>query len=361
MTIDTIALVDLISDWAVQQSWDSEDPVSSLMAETNTIFSEIECDDVELHEIDENMIGFTCSLTLSGEPRKDDVPFLGDTIYVRIEGHISREDEDHDWVIGDDYEISAKLKDSFEEELHFEENIVPEESFQDADKLIQALTDFSGKAWYRGHSDASWDLKTTIAREKNPSLSLERQLRLEFENHTTFLDPISHPLGIAKLNFVMRHHGVPTRIMDWTTSPLVALYFAVCDNKKDGVDACIWILDPSQLNRFYKESFPLECLGEKEALYTDESDKILAIHAPYTNLRMRMQQSEFTLHTNYKPMEDMLEASVFLKRKIIISGKIKHTLRKKLKSMGIDKGFLFPDLDHIAEQVKENVLEQSDA
>jgi len=158
----------------------------------------------------------------------------------------------------------------------------------------------------------------------------------------------------------MQHHGLPTRLLDWTTSPLVALYFAVCDTKKDNVDACLWQLDPSQLNRFYKAEYPLECDGENQELYREVSDKTLAIHAPYTNLRMKTQRSEFTLHTHYRAIEEDISASVFLKEKLIISKKIKPELRRKLASLGIDRSFLFPDLDNIARTVADNILEDAD-
>ena len=82
-------------------------------------------------------------------------------------------------------------------------------------------------------------------------------------------------------------------------------------------NSCIWVLDSKALNKAYKKSFPL-LLREEEVkkLYElkDQPVKCLAIHAPYTNLRMRMQKSEFTIHTTYKPMESYNTG--FLKEKI---------------------------------------------
>lgn len=45
----------------------------------------------------------------------------------------------------------------------------------------------------------------------------------------------------------MQHYGVPTRLLDWSENPLVALYFAV-ENKDKETDAAIWMLRPNKLN-----------------------------------------------------------------------------------------------------------------
>jgi len=356
-------LNDIVCDWVSEQSWDSDDTISSIIADTNSIFTEEYCDDVLIEKLDEHTYEFTCSIILSGEPRKDDVPFCGDTIYVQVQGIILFNEDEKIWEVDEYYEVSAQLEDyyDYEESINYIHepfvHIIPQQTFTSADELISSLSELPPKSWFRGHAVESWALESTISRELNPSLALERQLRLGFENQTTFLDPASHPLGIAKCNFLMRHHGLPTRIMDWSTSPLVALYFAVCNKKNDNENACIWVLDPSQLNRFYKEKYPLECDGENKSLYLEDSDKVFAIHAPYTNLRMKMQRSEFTIHTNYNSMDKDKAASVFLKEKIIINSSMKPELRNKLRSFGIDRGFLFPDLDNIAVQVKDDILE----
>src|SRR5690606_36926394 len=49
--------------------------------------------------------------------------------------------------------------------------------------------------------------------------------------------------------FLMQHYGVPTRLLDWTDSPLVALFFAVYNVDRDDRDASLWVLLPAALNR----------------------------------------------------------------------------------------------------------------
>ena len=343
-------LESIVHSWVDEYSWDDDDAVIGAMGRTPSTFagSIYEFEEVVISRIDDHKHKFVATLTVMGHHRDSDMTNWFDTVHITAEGIIRYDGTDEDWII-DDYNVSAEPEgyngDSDEPSSHI---------FDRPDKLFSKIFSFQPSSWYRGHADEAWELKTSIAREPNSSLSLERALRLRFENHSTFLDPTSHPLGISKCNFLMQHHGLPTRLLDWTTSPLVALYFAVCDDKKDNVDACIWKLDPSGLNHSYKENYPLEC---DEGLYTEVSDKpkFLAIHAPYTSLRMMAQRSEFTLHTHYSAINDDNRDPVFLK-KITISKKIKSELRDRLNSLGINRGSLFPDLDNIARTVADDLL-----
>jgi FRG domain-containing protein len=95
--------------------------------------------------------------------------------------------------------------------------------------------------WFRGQSDASWGLVPKIWR-KEYSDADEAEMRLEFES-------VGHPLTQAGSvrdkwywYFLMQHYGAPTRILDWTTNPLAALYFVVRDPVE--VESAVWIIDP---------------------------------------------------------------------------------------------------------------------
>ena len=119
-------------------------------------------------------------------------------------------------------------------------------------EVLDALIELSGKRWLcRGQSrHYESGLIPSIDREGRQNLSRHEKLTLErrsidsFRNTAKFL---SHPGEEGALRddiialMVLRHYGVPTRLLDWSMSPYVAAYFAVCNNPSE--DDEIWAFD----------------------------------------------------------------------------------------------------------------------
>jgi hypothetical protein len=146
--------------------------------------------------------------------------------------------------------------------------------------------------WYRGHSDAKkHKLQPTAGRRMDYCGHKIQQLAPETERE--FLRRFrrrSYPyvgriLGEWEAMFVGRHHGLPTRILDWTASPLIALYFACREflNKDGEVWAFLRTTDTSHdLDILLEKESPLEKYPKsgrrpRTSRQTDDAIKIVAL------------------------------------------------------------------------------------
>src|SRR5271156_2895396 len=106
--------------------------------------------------------------------------------------------------------------------------------------------------WFRGQSDSTWALRPSMYRYsplKRHIRALEDEIRQEFVVRAPSLGP-ERPQNSWEWYFLMQHCGAPTRLLDWTESALIALFFAVKGNAAgNNTDAAVWILEPWRLNK----------------------------------------------------------------------------------------------------------------
>jgi hypothetical protein len=104
-----------------------------------------------------------------------------------------------------------------------------------------------GGPWFRGQQRKHWQLLPSIVRIGCSDRPTEDEIREEFAIRAPALSRYETlPTNDWDMYFLMQHHGAPTRLLDWTESPVIALYFAVRDNP-GFYESAIWMLDPTNL------------------------------------------------------------------------------------------------------------------
>jgi len=218
--------------------------------------------------------------------------------------------------------------------------------------------------WWRGQSKSEWELEPSVYRESRLS-PYERNVSAGF----LWKAPARYPNCPADTDWVgwlmlMQHYRLHTRLLDWTESPLVALFFAV--SKHDCVPGALWALDPYKLNenQLNQKAIQYPRCEQLEPLFrvpfapvnkNDEKtkkvmDKIVAVYAPHRDIRVLVQQSTFTIHGTRTPLNKLATERDFL-LKIEIPAEQKRVFRSHLRRLGIRPSFIFPDLEHLAEEL----------
>ncbi len=220
--------------------------------------------------------------------------------------------------------------------------------------------------WFRGQRSAHWGLSPTLYRAPY-KLAHERALSNRFEQNALALMHF-RPTSSWEWMFLMRHHGCPTRLLDWSESPLVGMYFAVENSSKEArKDAALWCLKPTALNEL--SHLKPDLAGDLPAFgVTSElesystvgvlgagSAKLLPIAAiaRRENGRMTTQQSVFTIHhVPTTPVEDCGDGCVW---KFVIPASKKASIRLELAHLGISRLSMFPELDSVAAVAMETI------
>lgn len=219
--------------------------------------------------------------------------------------------------------------------------------------------------WFRGQSTHSWGLIPSLARDEGKHLAKEGAIYKRFIQNATQLMSQA-PLDEWEWLFVMQHHRAPTRLLDWTEGPLVALYFATANPAKDNVDGALWCLDPIALNRQANVNFAYELelpsfrdkvLENYLPSRIDPKSPMQPVAAigPRATRRMAAQIGAFTVnHSVYKPMEQLYDGKHVWKYPIPKEKKAE--IRRELKYLGYSALTLFPDIDQVADLITREYL-----
>jgi len=266
---------------------------------------------------------------------------------------------------------------------------MPDIKTQEIDSIVEYLTYIDGvrddpnqPLWFRGAGKYSHRLSPSIFRHTK-SNSIEDLIRLEKQILQTFRQR-SIPFLEREVHdpwdwlFLMQHYGVPTRLLDWTESPMIALFFAVtsCDHKilKSGDlsfadDAAIWVLKPCEWNEkaVDLDSFKGRVLATDDDLlrsYKPEPDcgdlrpPPLAIYGAHNSRRIVAQRGVFTVFgKSTKAAEKFYEDSGFpegMLHKLKLPKVALPGLARALGQNGFVDSVAFPELEGLAREIKRH-------
>ena len=255
------------------------------------------------------------------------------------------------------------------------------------------------KPWFRGESGDARPLCPKIASFDHYE---ENYLLQSFRRKAGALSNVPPREHTDMWLFLAQHYGVPTRLLDWTEGALMALYFAINEGK---ANPRVYMLNPRSLNNHagaqtYDLNYPLSWVKigalyvalswenrdldgiklnlEKQVrqnLQDEDPDQIeraveairnmslkipLAFPATYQDQRMIAQRSCFTIHGgDLRPIQEILSESNIDLNECLFEYKIdiqaKTPMLQELSVLGISAATIFPDLDHLAKDLKSDV------
>lgn len=254
------------------------------------------------------------------------------------------------------------------------ERIPDEGACEDWDDLIDKVSKQNWKPhqWaYRGQSDESWHLKTSLERVTSVrSEGLKVAAGIEFRLVREFMRRSQHYISLlpAKSDLIewlalMQHHGSPTRLLDWTYSFYVALHFALSQPSKS---VAVWAVDISWIRNQVVTLLPEKLSKKWLNPHGRKDDKIilkvlsagenfvLGVTPFRMNERLTIQQGTFLMPRNVTaPFEsnlrNMAKPSQLREhvKKIVFNPnpEFRSKIFQELKAMNIGEANLFPGLD----------------
>jgi hypothetical protein len=228
-----------------------------------------------------------------------------------------------------------------------------------------ALQRFRAPFAFRGLSLADHELSSSLVRLSSGAdtarleMALLRNFRKYAHSEGAHADSVWDWLALAQ------HRGLPTRLLDWTYSPLVALHFATENPDDYGTDGAVWCVNfvqankrlPSRLKKILEqegsETLTVDMLArfstlrEFDALARDPF--LVFMEPPAIDRRILNQFALFSLMSSPTArMDDWLRQHPELCRRVIVPASLKWEIRDKLDQANINERILFPDLDGLS-------------
>lgn len=221
------------------------------------------------------------------------------------------------------------------------------------------------RVWYRGQPKAGLPLHPGVyratfgAKDETERLDLERHLTQDFRVLSSGLRMGRD--AIAEIYFLQQHYRMPTRLLDWTTSPLAGLHFAIGGDPN--ADAELFQMDAYRLAIMQKakdflgvgtQRNPLFKKGLEAIFSWEDASRfpkfIMPIRPDYMDARINAQSSCFTFHV--PAQSELTEAVNDTLRRFMIPAASKIRIRKELFLLGVDDFSIYGDLESLSRRLR---------
>ena len=243
------------------------------------------------------------------------------------------------------------------------------------DKLFQpawqpSINRFRAQLAFRGLSDARYELTSSLMRLGAGYERLEKHLLRNFRKY-------AHRAAVpsdSNWNWLTlaQHHGLPTRLMDWTFSPYVAMHFATSNLEAYGVDGVIWAVDYVKVHSSLPERLRHELEQEGADLFTVEmldraapaidglaqgydGPSLLFLEPPSIDDRVVNQYALLSVMSGVTArVDEWLANRPEFYARYVIPAALKWEIRDKLDQANVNERVLFPGLDGLSTWLKRN-------
>jgi hypothetical protein len=210
--------------------------------------------------------------------------------------------------------------------------------------------------WFRG-ADSEHDPIPSLFRYRNAD---EWEIRREFRRRGIQMLSEREPQDQWEWYFLMRHYNAPTRLLDWTDSALIALYFALRSPRPEDFPPAVWVLDPVRLNEIVCRTDSVVLSNEPEAAaYLTESPRDealpelpIAVDPVHVSRRLAAQRSRFTIHgTDRNGLITVASSNPGILFRITIEHRSVAAVLSDLRTCGVSETTIFPDLEGLSREV----------
>lgn len=226
---------------------------------------------------------------------------------------------------------------------------------------------------FRGLANSAWKLETSLQRLQHAPGETKKLEPVILRSFKKYAHQDANPGGsIWNLLALGQHHGLPTRVLDWTNSPFIAVHFATFETDKYTTDGAIWCVDQGKLrdylprkfhdilNKHYAYLFSVDMLEEAadnlekfDDFQNDIDPFVVFFEPPSIDDRIINQYAVLSVMSDpTETFSEWLKSKQDCLKRIIIPKELKWQIRDKLDQMNISERMLFPGLDGLSQWLK---------